>query len=101
MDASIDIKTVLTLLGVLASVIGAAAVARAQIKALAEQLSDVEARLRKMDTRTDRLHTQIETQQQKLLILSGMMSPDHEAVRHREAANILCRIARLEKDVLE
>ena len=77
MDASIDLKTVATLLGVLASVIG------------------------KMDTRTDRLHTQIETQQQKLLILSGMMSPDHEAVRHREAANILCRIARLEKDVLE
>ena len=94
MDASIDIKTVATLLGVLASVIG---VARAQIKALAEQLSDVEARLRKMDTRIDRTHTQIETQHQKLSILSSMMSPEVMERKAREMASVLARLDQTEK----
>ena len=97
MDASIDLKTVATLLGVLASVIGAAAVARAQIKALAEQLHDVEARLRKMDSRIDRTHTQIETQHQKLSILSSMMSPEVMERKAREMASVLARLDQTEK----
>ena len=50
MDGAIDIKTVMTIGAMIASVAGAAAVARLQIKELAEKLSDIEGRLRQMDS---------------------------------------------------
>ena len=71
----VDVKLLITLGGVAASVIGTAAVARAQIQRLTEQIKDVESQLRSADGRTDRLENNGDTQQQRVDILAGMLSP--------------------------
>ncbi len=73
MEGAIDLRTVLTLGGVLFSVAGASAVAKMQIKQLSEALEDVEQRLRKMDSRCDKLNTSTETQEQRINILAKML----------------------------
>ena len=57
MDGTIDARLVMTVVGMLVSVAGAAAVARQQIKSLGSKLQDVEQRLRKMDSSSDKLET--------------------------------------------
>ena len=72
MEGAIDLRTILTLGGILFSVAGASAVAKMQIKQLVENLSDIEQRLRKMDNLYDKLHTATETQEQRINILAKM-----------------------------
>ena len=55
MEGAIDIRLVVTLAGILFSVAGASAVAKLQIKQLIEKLEDMEQRLRKLDSRGDKL----------------------------------------------
>jgi|TARA_R100000808_G_scaffold20163_1_gene43663 hypothetical protein len=75
MDGVVDVKLLITLGGVGASIIGTAAVARAQISRLTEQLKDVEGRLRQADSRTDKLENEASTQVNRLDIIAGMLSP--------------------------
>ena len=97
MDGSIDIRLVLTVLGIVFSVAGAAAVARSQIARLTEMLQDVEARLRVADQRTDRLENDAGTQVQRLDVIAQMMSPLEREKYHRESATILARLTVLER----
>ena len=55
MDGSVDIKMLLTIAGMLVSVVVAAAVAKREIKMLTDTASDIEERLRKLVHRVDKL----------------------------------------------
>ena len=98
MEGAIDLRTVLTLGGVLFSVAGASAVAKMQIKQLSEALEDVEQRLRKMDSRCDKLNTSTETQEQRIDVLSKMASPENLRRDHMQLAEMLTNVKQLEKN---
>ena len=84
MDGAIDIKLLLTLAGMLVSVVAAASVAKREIKLLSDLTSDIEHRLRKLDQRVDKLENTLDTTQHRLGILASMSSPDTQERRHRE-----------------
>lgn len=95
----LDIRLVLTLLGMLVSVVSAAAIARHQIKSLIEAIKDIESRLRRLDTRQDKSETATETIQQRLSVLSGMMDPSTMERRHREIERLKTVVEYLQKKV--
>ena len=97
MEGAIDLRLVVTLGGILFSVAGASAVAKLQIKQLVEKLSDVEQRLRKMDSMYDKLHTSTETQEQRISILAKMASPENLRRDHMQLSEMLTTIKNLEK----
>ena len=99
MDGAIDIKTVMTIAAMIASVAGAAAVARLQIKELAEKLSDIEGRLRAMDGRADKLWTMTETQETRLNVLAKLASPENLRRDHRAMAQLEAFVTQLRADV--
>lgn len=84
MDGAIDIKLLLTLAGMLVSVVAAGAVAKREIKLLSDQTGDIEQRLRKLDQRVDKLENTIDTTTHRVSILASMSSPDTQERRHRE-----------------
>jgi hypothetical protein len=61
MEGAIDLRLVLTVAGMVASVAGAMAVARQSIKQLTALIADIETRLRRLDSHKDRLETEINT----------------------------------------
>ncbi len=97
MEGGIDIRLVVTIVGILFSVAGASAVAKMQIKQLVEQLQDMEHRMRKMDSREDKLTTLTETQQQRIDILAKMASPENLRRDHMQLAELLVNVKQLEK----
>jgi len=104
LDASIDLKTVLSLLMVVVSVVASSAVAKAKIKDLVEQLKDVELRLRQSNLKMEKLYTMTETQEQRITVLASMSSPDQMRRQHMEQAEletfVKINIKRLQEDVL-
>ncbi len=99
MEGAIDIKTVMTVAAMIASVAGAAAVARLQIKELIEKLSDIEGRLRAMDGRADKLWTMTETQETRLNVLAKLASPENLRRDHRAMAQLEAFVTQLRSDV--
>ena len=73
MEGAIDVRLIVTLGGILFSVAGAAAVGKMQIKAILTTLIDLEKRFRSLDKRLDTMETKVETQYQRLSIISSMM----------------------------
>jgi|TARA_R110000796_G_scaffold117867_2_gene231168 septal ring factor EnvC (AmiA/AmiB activator) len=98
MDES-SLRILLTLGGMIASVAAAFAVVRQSVKTLTETLADVEVRLRRLDSKIDRLETEFSTVGQRLNILAQMSSPDSLERRHRELGDLLARLGFIEKDV--
>jgi len=88
----LDLRMMLTLGGMLVSVVSAAAIARQQIKQLTEQIKDIETRLRQLDNRLDKNDNNTDSMLQRMGILADMMSPDTMERRHRE-------VEALKKDV--
>jgi len=88
MDAAVDVKLLLTLAGMLISVVAAGAVAKREIKLLSDQTADIEQRLRRLDTRVDKLENTIDTTTHRVSILASMSSPDTQERRHREVERI-------------
>ena len=103
MDGAIDLRLVISVAGILISLGGAIAVTKQSIKAMTEQLHDLEGRLRKLDSRTDRLVTQIETQAQRVSVLSGILDPQLLATEHKKTsafqATTEAKLAALEAEV--
>ena len=99
MEGSVDEKLLLSLGSTFASVIAAMAVARHQIKTLTSSVESLQQDIRKLDTRADRLETQIETQGQRVGVLSKMMDPQTMERRHREAAKVNADIDALKAEV--
>ena len=99
MEGSVNLSTLLSLGTTAAGVIGAMAVARYQIKSLTTSIEQIIKDIRKMDTRCDRLETQVETTAQRLGVISGMMSPEVMERRHREMAKLQADVASVRSEV--
>jgi GTP-binding protein EngB required for normal cell division len=97
MDGSVDIKLLATIGGIVVSMAGAAAVAKAQIARLTEMLKDIETRMRIADNRTDKIENTIGTNEQRLNVIAKMMDPPNMERRAREAATVLARLEVLER----
>ncbi len=96
MDGTVDIRMVMTIAGMVASMAGAAAVAKAQIKQITNKLEDVEDRLRELARREDKLFTLTETQEQRLTVLSKLNSPETLRREHMQLATIIEQISVLQ-----
>jgi septal ring factor EnvC (AmiA/AmiB activator) len=99
MDGFVDVKLLITLGGVGASIIGTAAVAKAQIGRLTEMLKDVESRLRSADSRTDKLENTSDTQIQRVDILAGMLSPSKREEDARRSERLITSLDYIDKDL--
>ena len=99
MEGSVDLRLLVSLGSTFASVIAAMAVARHQIKTLTSSVEQLHEDMRKLDTRADRQETQIETQGQRVSVLSKMMDPQTMERRHREAAKVNADIEALKGEV--
>lgn len=97
MGGTIDTSLILTLGGMLFSIAAAAAVAKREIKLLADQAQDFENRLRKLDQRLDRLENTVDTTQHRLGILASMSSPDTMERRTREVERLRADVDQLVK----
>ncbi len=104
----IDAKLIITLGGMLISIVSAAAIVKQKLSSVIEQLdkhsTDVELRLRDLDKRTDRQENLIDLNAQKTHVLSGIMSPERLEINNREIERILVtsstnsdRLTKLEK----
>jgi|TARA_Y100000593_G_C4225442_1_gene294174 uncharacterized phage infection (PIP) family protein YhgE len=97
MDGTVDIKLLITLGGVFASIIGTAAVAKAQIQRLTDQIKQIENGMRQMDSRTDKLENDLSTQINRLDVIAQMMSPSEREKYHTTVATMLARLEVLER----
>ncbi|MGB2103342.1 MAG: hypothetical protein ACPHVN_01865 [Luminiphilus sp.] len=89
-----DYKLLISLGSTLASLAGAFAVVRYQVKAIMDTLIDIEKRLRVMDGRID----QAELTDQKVSVLAGMLSPSEREKAARETAGMLADISYLKAE---
>lgn len=103
MDGAIDIRLIVTLLGVAASIFGGAAVAKMQLKLLSDECRELNKLISSLDTRFDKLHTMTETQEQRLNILAKMSSPENLRRDHIATATFQAeiseRVAQLRKEM--
>ena len=88
----VDIKLIITLAGMLISVVSAAVIVKQKLADVIEQLNDLkkdyEARLRSLDHRTDKQENAILLNSQKNSVLSGILSPSGLEKSHREIERI-------------
>ena len=96
-----DVRLLLTIGGMLVSVVSAAAIAKQQIKTLSEHIQDIENRLRKLDTRLDKNDNQTDITIQRLGILAGMMDPPTMDRRSRELERLRADLDHLQKKVID
>jgi uncharacterized protein YeeX (DUF496 family) len=99
MDGAIDIRLIVTLLGVAASIFGGAAVAKMRIKDLQEHISEIHATLKGNDKRIDILENQSSIIQQRLDILAKMNSPENLRRDHIAMAELSSTVAQLRKEM--
>tara|TARA_R110000765_G_scaffold61321_3_gene118650 strand:- start:4784 stop:5134 length:351 start_codon:yes stop_codon:yes gene_type:complete len=104
----IDARLIMTIGGMLISIVSAATIVKQKLSSVIEQLnhikSDYESRLRDLDKRTDAQENAIDLNAQKTTVLSGIMSPERLERNNRELERILVmassngeRISKLEK----
>jgi len=84
----IDIRLVVSIGALFASIIGAAAIARYQIASLLEQLNELKRALNTVDSRLDRNDQTTSNLENRVTILAGMMSPDTLEKRFRELTSL-------------
>lgn len=89
---------ILTLAGMLVSVVSAAAIVRQKLATVIEQLQDTEKRLRGLDRRIDALDTITEMTQQRTNILAQMSSPENLRRDHMSLARVLADITNLKSE---
>ena len=99
MDGAIDIRLIVTLLGVAASIFGGAAVAKMRIKDLQEHISEIHTTLKQNDKRIDILENQCSIIQQRLDILAKMNSPENLRRDHIAMAELSSTVAQLRKEM--
>ena len=95
----LDLRLILTLAGMGVSVVSAAVIVKTKLAAVIDTLSDIEHRLRKLDSTVDRQQAHMEVANQKLGVLSGMLAPDKMESRAREVATMQAEIASLHGSV--
>ena len=85
----LDGRMILTLAGMLVSVVSAGAIVRQKLSTVIEQLADTEQRLRKIDQRIDLLDNGEAVVRQRLDIIAKLNAPDVLEFRHRETQRLL------------
>jgi hypothetical protein len=93
----LDIRMLITLGGILASVVSASAIARQQIKHLEEELKELKSFTNKMELRLDRNDMTTSINEQKLTELSVVSSPKEREGLVRELEGLKKDIAFLHK----
>jgi hypothetical protein len=89
MDGSVDLRLIITVAGLIFSVVAASAVARYQIKELIEQVHELRKLVGAIDLRVDRSELTIQSVQQRTDMLAHMSSPEVLERRHREIAALI------------
>jgi|TARA_R110002020_G_scaffold100502_4_gene237550 cell division protein FtsB len=95
----IDVRMILTLGGMLASVVTAFVIVKTKLQAVIEQLSDIENRFRSMDKNNDSQEVTIQNHAQRLDVISGMLAPKEREARAREMASIIAEVNALRKEI--
>tara|TARA_R110001632_G_scaffold95305_2_gene201444 strand:+ start:9 stop:359 length:351 start_codon:yes stop_codon:yes gene_type:complete len=95
----LDLRLILTLAGMGVSVISAAVIVKTKLAAVIDTLTDIETRLRKLDSTVDRQQAHLEVSNQKLGVLSLMLSPDKQETRAREIATVQAELSELRNSV--
>jgi signal-transduction protein with cAMP-binding, CBS, and nucleotidyltransferase domain len=80
----LDVKFLITLGGLAASIVGASAVAKYQLKNILEELRSLWSSVKKLDQRLDKKDVDTEMLSQKMSVIVSMMTPDVLERRHRE-----------------
>lgn len=80
----LDVKFLITLGGLAASIVGASAVAKYQLKNILEELRSLWSSVKKLDQRLDKKDVDTEMLTQKMSVIVSMMTPDVLERRHRE-----------------
>jgi len=94
-----DLRLLMTVGGMLVSVVSAFVIVKTKLSGVIEQLADMEKRLRKLDSTIDKQHTAIETQVQRTHVLSGMLEPSKREKLHRSLERNTVEIEHLRRDV--
>lgn len=97
--ATVDLRLIITLLGVAASIFGGAAVAKMRIKDLQEHIADIHSTLKSNDKRIDVLENQSSIIQQRLDILAKMNSPENLRRDHIAMAELTSSVIQLRKEM--
>ncbi len=96
---SVDPSLIVTALGMLVSIVSAAAIVRQKLASVIEQMQDMEKRLRKSDTRIDKSEVHQSTNEQRVSVLSTMLSPERRQVLHERLARLEANCETLRRDV--
>ena len=97
----IDIRLLVTVGGMAATVIAASAVVIASVKVLQDQARDFEKRLRAVDVRIDKATTQIETLAQRQGVISSMMDPNTMERKSREIQRLRTEMDFVQRKIKE
>ena len=97
----IDIRLLVTVGGMAATVIAASAVVKASVKVLQAQARDFEKRLRAVDVRIDKATTQIETLAQRQGVISSMMDPNTMERKSREIQRLRTEMDFVQRKIKE
>ena len=95
----LDARMILTLAGMLVSVVTAFVIVKTKLQAVIDELSDIEARLRQQDRPTATQEVAIQNHSQRLEVMSGMLAPKEREARARETASIIADVSSLRRDV--
>lgn len=99
LDGAIDIRLIVTLLGVAASIFGGAAVAKMRIKDLQEAISEIHSTIKSNDKRIDALENLASVTNQRLEILGKLSSPENLRRDHIAMAELSSTVAQLRKEM--
>lgn len=95
----VDARMLLSLAGMLASVIAAFVIVKTKLQTVIEEIGDFESRLRSLDKSTDAQEISIQNHGQRLGVLSQMLSPAEREADARETAGMLAEISFLRAEV--
>jgi|TARA_R110000823_G_C15583609_1_gene463359 hypothetical protein len=96
---SLDPSLIVTALGMLVSVVAAAAIVKQRLQAVIEQMMDIEKRVRSLDTRVDTSEVHRSTIEQRVSILSTMLSPERRQVLHERLATLEATAVTFRRDI--
>ena len=97
----IDIRLLVTVGGMAATVIAASAVVKASVKVLQDQARDFEKRLRAVDVRIDKATTQIATLAQRQGVISSLMDPTTMERKSREIQRLRTEMDFVQRKIKE
>ena len=97
----LDLRLLLTLGGMGASILSAAVIVKTKLGAVIEQLQDIEQRLRALDSRRDAVDVQVSSTNKSLAVYKDMFNPKERDAASRELERHKIEIAHLREDISE